>query len=204
MGLGDKEKSGTPQETQGAAAGLGNILQAFFTNPAGNQGLPFQRNRTEALTSLLGFDPAELDIEGSIRSAIADPGDVTSDLFSALEPFEARETDRQITGLREMFGTLGGRFGRNVGQAEGTARAELAEGFARNRAQQTIPAMLQAQGQRNNALFSLLGAIQGGDQNNLQSLGQFIQFLNPGAPFIQEGLGGKLLSAGGAAAGAFA
>lgn len=203
MPLGDKEVSGTPLETRGATENLGQILQNFFRNPGQSQGLPFGRQRSEALGGTFGFDVGDLDIEGALRSALGDPADVTSGLFEALEPFERRETERQVAGLREMFGTLGGRFGRNVGQAEASTRAELAEGFARNRAQQTIPAMLQATGQRNQAISSLLQALQGGAAIESQSLGQILQFLSPGGPNIQQGAISNILGGAGAAAGAF-
>ena len=201
MSLTDQEVSGTPVETRGGAAGLGEILRNFFANPTGQEGLPFGRQRAAGASGAFGFDVGDLNIEEALRSALGDPADVTAGLFAALEPFERRETERQVTGLREMFGTLGGRFSRNVGQAETRQRAELAEGFARNRAQQTIPAMLQATGQRNQAINSILQALLGGAGIESQSLGQFLQFLQPGAPNIQQGALGQILGAGGALAG---
>jgi len=102
-----------------------------------------------------------------------------------------------------MFGTLGGRFSRNVGQAEAQTSAELGEGFQRNIAELSIPAMLQATGQRNQVLSSIFQALTGSAGIESQSLGQFLNFLQPGGPNIQQGSLGPLLGAGGAAAGAF-
>lgn len=181
-----QEVSGTPLETRGATGELGRRIQMGVRGGFD----PFSSIRRSTVREILGFDPEEIGAASAARAALADPTDTTSGLFRALEPFEERTVGRQVGGLRNMFGTLGGRFSRNLASAEGGLRGRLAEGFARTREQ----SLLQAGALRNQALASLLGLTTTAGQ---QGLGNILQFAAPGRPNFQEGIAGDILGAAG-------
>jgi hypothetical protein len=195
------ERSGTPVETRGGAQSLGNIYSQLLGsgNPFG-LGSQMGRNTTDALINMLGFDPTQIGLDQAAIQSLMHPGDTTAGLFRSMLPFEAEETARQTAGMREMFGTMGGRFSRNLGSAEGNLRGELAGQFGRNREQ----ALLTAQGQRIQSMLGLMGATNQarGQAFNEQMMPlQLMQsFLQPGAPVIQEGMLPGLLQLGGTAA----
>lgn len=195
------EESGTPQETRGAVGDIGEQLRQLLSGGGGD--LPFGRQRAEATTrGLGGLDLSALGLQGVAGNVLSDPNQVVGDLFETLRPFEERQTAESVEGLRSMFGTLGGRFGRNIAQGEAQLRSGLAEGFARNRAQQAIPAILQARGQQLSGLLGLLGAGQGAGGLANQEIDQFLQLLQPGAPQQREGALGGILGAGATLGGA--
>lgn len=115
------------------------------------------------------------DLGPAFQELLTNPADRTAGLFASLQPFEQQQTDRQVADLRNVFGTLGGRFGKNVGTAEGNLRGQLSAGFERNRQQ----ALLEANSQRIQTVAALLG------------------FLNPQGPNYQQGFLGDLIGAGG-------
>lgn len=196
------EKSGTPVETRGGTADLAQLFQSFLQsgNPFG-MGNEFGRLATESMVNMLGFDPSQLGLGDAAAELLLDPADRVSGLFSSMVPFEAAETDRQISGLRGSFGSMGGRFSRNLADAEVRGRGELAAQFGRNREQ----ALLQAAGQRLQALMGVGGMMQGARSQAFNE--QFApfqlmsQFLQPGAPIIQQGALGGLLGTAGTLAG---
>lgn len=185
------ERSGTPVETRGASADLAKLFQQMIQSGGLTGGGPDAgRMSSESWMNMLGFDPTALGLSDAIVQGLKPPG---AALGAALEPFEARETSRQVGGLRDMFGTMGGRFSRNLGSAEGELRSGLAQGFDRVRAESELEGM----GMRNNFIAQLLGLNQQQQQNSNQRLGIASQFLQPGAPVITEGLLPGLIGAGG-------
>jgi hypothetical protein len=156
-----RERSGTPIETRGATSDMARMFQQMIRSQMGS-----------------GFQPGRQGIDAA--------ADITAGFGEAMRPFEDRETARQVAGMREMFGTAGGRFGSSILQGETELRGELGNQFARAR----LEAMLQA-------LAPVLGAEQ-------QQLATMAGFLAPGAPQFQQGIFGDLLGAGGMALGAFA
>lgn len=112
--------------------------------------------------------------QGLAEALLAGPEEATRGLFSALEPFEQRETERQVAGLREAFGTAGGRFSRNLLGGESMLRGELANQFNLARQQ----GLLGAEQNRIAALNALLSGEQIGTQGLLGAAG-----------LQQEGLG---------------
>ncbi len=193
-----KETSGTPTETKGATGQLGSIFERLLQE-GGLSGLTtaLERMQTESLMSSLGFDPSTFGLEEIIGEILADPADTTSGLFSAMEPFEARETERQVGGMRNMFGSAGGRFSRNLMGGERKLRGELSEGFARTREQ----SLLEAGGLRSQSLIGILNAIIGARSTSGNQMSSILQFLAPGAPVYQQGALGEILGTAGSLAG---
>jgi hypothetical protein len=179
-------KSGTPIETRGGTSQLADFWKTMMDQNQVNDF--FGRLTSEAMMNQFGFDPSSLGLEDAMTRALADPRDATAGLFSAMQPFEAQETDRQISGLRGAFGTMGGRFSKNLLSAEGQARGELAGQFGRNREQ----ALLGAQTTQNNALATILQAASQGRQqafNETMMPWQMMQsFFQPGAPIHTGGI----------------
>lgn len=105
--------------------------------------------------------------QGLAGQLLASPEDATRGLFSALEPFEERETERQVAGLREAFGTAGGRFSSNLLGGESMLRGELANQFGLARQQ----GLLGAEQNRISALNALLSGEQIGTQGLLGAAG---------------------------------
>lgn len=110
---------------------------------------------------------------------LTDPRDALRGLFAAMVPFEERQVEQGVAGLRSGLGRLGGRFGRSAMDAETQLRGEFANQFARSREE----ALIQANAQILQALLGLRG--------------QELDFFRPGAPNFQEGILGDLLGAGG-------
>ena len=176
-----QERSGTPIETRAGTEALGTDL----LSPTGGR---LQRGAT---TGALGFDPSGVGIEGAVQRGLTDPADRLRGLFAALVPFEERQTEEAVAGVRGSFGRLGGRFSENLLEAEGRTRGELAGQFARTREE----SILQAGGQQNQLIASLLQSILG-------ARGQTLDFFAPGAPSFQPGILADLIGALGAAAAA--
>lgn len=180
-----RERSGTPLETRGATKKLGGAYESLFSgdaNPLMQALMPFQRMGSQAFTNIYGYDPS--DIGGVLESLLADPASQTEGLFSAMQPFEARETERQAAGLRNVYGSQGARFSRNMAGGESLLRGELSNQFARARQE----ALLGANQQRMGALQSLIAMMGQQQQNMFMPLQLANQFLQPGAPIMQEGM----------------
>lgn len=198
------EKSGTPIETRNQTSTLANMFASHLAS-GGPTGLSreFGRMTNDAWVNMLGFNPAELGLDEASISALQEPRDVVSGLSEAMMPFEARETERQTAGLRQMFGAMGGRFGSGALRGETELRGELASQFGRNRENAFFQAeglRNQAVGLRNDALANLLAAATAarGQAFNEQILPfqSMLGFLQPGAPVIQEGALPGIISAG--------
>lgn len=184
------EKSGTPREVQGGTQDLAKMFQQMIAS--GQVGQP-GRMTSESWMNMLGFDPREIGLNDAVVSALRDPADQTRGLFSAMAPFEAQETGRQVAGLRDSFGTMGGRFSRNLLQGEGELRTDLAQSFGLNRQQ----GLLDAARVRNDALAAIMGATATGAGMQNDTLRTMAQFLQPGGPVFTEGLMPGLIGAGG-------
>ena len=176
------EVSGTPLETR---AGTGQFAQELT---GGGPGRLQQGSAQQAL----GFGPGNVGIERAVMSLLSDPSDRLRGLFASLVPFEERQTEEAVAGVRGSFGRLGGRFSENLLEAEGRTRGELAAQFARTREE----SLLAAQGQQSQSLAVIL-------QSLLGARGQTLDFFRPGAPNFREGFLGDFLSAGGQALGGF-
>lgn len=189
------ESSGTPIETRSGSQDLAKLFQSMIGSGEilGGGG----RMSSDAWMNMLGFDPNQAGLDDSITRALMPVGAQTSDLFQALMPIEQQQTNAQVSGLREMFGAVGGRFGRNAADAEATLRSELASGFAGNRANAT----LAASGQQQNFIANLLQSMNQSRSNSFTPLSIAAQFLQPGAPIIKEGMLPSLIGAGGNLAG---
>lgn len=186
------ERSGTPLETRQGTGEFANFLTGLLRG-TGGQGLrnitePFSRLISDSLMSIFG----NVNRQGVINDLLADPADQTAGLFASMQPFEAEETERQAAGVRNIFGTAGGRFSRNVGEAEASTRGRVASEFQRNRQ----GAILQANQQRGNVLTNLMQHGLQAAQLSLAPLQFMTQFLQPGAPIQTEGILPGLLSAG--------
>lgn len=215
--MGGKEKSGTPKETRRATSILGDEISRELVGAPNTGGIDrlyggslegfeedvLGRLTTSAQHNLLGFGPGDIPLTEAVAAALADPTDVTEGLFRSLQPFEERETARQVGGQREAFGGLGGRFSRNLLSAESMLRGELASGFARERYNK----LLEAGALRNQAVANVQNALLGAGAQAVQvgtagaglrnqRAGQLLQFLQPGAPIYDPGLLPGLLSAG--------
>lgn len=169
------EVSGTPLETR---SGTGQFAEELLSGGS--------RLQQGAARGALGFGPQGVGIERAVMSLLSDPADRLRGLFASLVPFEERQTEEAVAGVRGSFGRLGGRFSENLLNAEGRTRGELAAQFARTREE----SLLAAQGQQSQSLAVILNALLG-------ARGQTLDFFQPGAPNFQEGFFGDLLSAGG-------
>lgn len=202
------QQSGSPLETRGAIGDLAGILQQSFGRAldpkkalfqdlrSGAQQFgqsrissPFQRMASE-LSLSTGFSPEQFN--PALMRALIDPASQASALTRTLEPFEQRQTEQSVAGLRSGLGTLGGRFSRNALEAESQLRGELSNQFARNRAQ----AVMDAQGQQAQLLSQIIpAAMQTSLQAQLGPLSFLGSFLQPGAPqqaMFQQGAFGQL------------
>ena len=172
------EVSGTPLETRGGTKQIGKELLS------GKGGRLAASSR-----GALGFGPD--DLSDTTSRLLVDPADRLMGLFAALEPFETRQTEEAVAGVRGGFGRLGGRFSSNLVDAEARTRGELAGQFARTREE----SILEATSQQGQLLAQLLQALLG-------ARGQTLDFFRPGAPNFREGVLGDLISAGGTVAAA--
>lgn len=188
------ERSGTPLETRQASSDLARMFQQQIRSGAFGGSDPSQ-----SFINQFGFDPRSLPLGDAITAGLRDPASQTQGLFSSLEPFERRQTAEQVAGLREMFGTMGGRFSRNLGMAEGDLRSNLANQFLQTRQQ----GLLDANAQRNNLVASLLQSIPQAQVAANDPLRIAAQFLQPGSPIFTEGLAPGLLGAAGNLAGLY-
>lgn len=176
------EVSGTPIETRAATAGVARDL---FSSSGGRL--------AASSRGALGFSPTDVGTGAAASRLLRDPRDRLRGLFAALEPFERRQTEEAVAGVRSGLGRLGGRFGRSAEDAEIRTRGELADRFARTRQQ----GILEAESMQAQTLGAILNAL-------LQGRGQTLGFLQPGAPNFREGILGELLQAGGNVAAAHA
>lgn len=183
-------------ETRGATKAAAGGIESLFAT--GGTGGPLAEMQSQALMALLGFDPSTMGFGEAAESALRDPADVTAGLFASLVPFEEEFMERQTTEQAGQFGGLGGRFSRNLVDADTRMRGRIGSEFLRTRQE----GLLAAGAQRNQALAALLGSVQGAGQVGNQRLQAILQFLNPGAPNWQEGIAGDILQAGGTAAAA--
>lgn len=168
------EMSGTPIETRGATRAIGaDLLRGGGRLAAASRGT-------------LGFDATGVGTGAAAGRLLRDPRDRLRGLFAAMEPFERRQTEEAVAGVRSGLGRLGARFGRSAEDAEIRTRGELADRFARTRQE----GILQAEGLQANALGMILNAL-------LQGRGQTLGFLQPGAPNFREGILGELIQSGG-------
>lgn len=166
------EVSGTPIETRaGARTVAGDLLSGG-------------RLVSEASRRSLGLP--DMDLTGVTERLFTDPGDRLQGLFAALRPFEERTAEQAAEGVRGSFGRLGGRFSRNVLDAEARTRGEVAGNFARSREQ----SLIEAEGQQIQTLATVLQALLG-------ARGQTLNFFQPGAPNFRPGILGDLIGAGG-------
>lgn len=199
MPLGSKTTSGTPLETRGAAGAAGqSIADLFGGNPQALQqvisaiGTPLQRLGTQSASNLFG----NVDLQGVASQLLASPADQTKGLFAALQPFEQRTLDQSVAQLQQTFGSQGGRFSNNLLNAQNQLVTQLNQGFEQTRAQN----LLQAQSNQGAAFGDILGSILNqqniSQQGAVQTLGMLLNFIQPGAPVIQQGLLPGLLQAG--------
>jgi len=196
-----RELSGTPKETRAGTQELANLFRSMFGG--GPEGLveglaPFTRLGSQSFQSMYGVDPSMLGIGEIAQELLAHPEDLTAGLFRSMVPFEERETSRQVAGLREMYGTMGGRFSRNLMQGESELRGELGGQFARERQR----ALLEAGGQRAQTLLGLMNQMQASQAMGQQGLGMIMDFFRPGAPVYQEAMLPYLIAAAGRVAAA--
>ena len=172
-----RKRSGTPTETAGAAAGGGNIAEEFFRFISGGGG------GADPRASLLGVDPGAAGVQEATNRALADPTDRTRGLFAALEPIEARETERGAAAIREMFGALGSRFSTPLAREEGRFRADLSSRFGATRE----AALLDANAQQIQAIQSILSLLQGTTQG-------LFDFAQPGPAVFEPSTGQQIAS----------
>lgn len=168
------EMSGTPIETRGATSAIGeDLLRGGGRLAAASRGS-------------LGFAPGDIGTGAAAGRLLRNPRDRLRGLFAAMEPFEARQTEEQVAGLRSGLGRLGARFGRSGAESEERLRGELGNQFARTRQE----GILEAEGLQAQTLAQILQAL-------LTGRGQTLGFLQPGAPNFREGILGELIAAGG-------
>lgn len=151
---------------------------------------------SDAWINMLGFDPAEMGLDETAMSLLRDPADQTAGLFASMRPFEEEQTNESILGLRNALGAMGGRFSRNLLDAEVDMRGELGNQFARSRQE----ALLGANAQRSQALqhimASVLGARGQAFQESFAPWQSTLDFFRPGGPIQQEGALPGLVGAG--------
>jgi hypothetical protein len=189
------ESSGTPMETRGATTSMANWYQDLI---AGNfENNPFNRMSSEAAVNMLGFDPGAMGLTDVIPQLLRDPADMTSGLFASMVPFEQRMMEESTAGLRGSMGSMGGRFSRNLLDAETKMRGELSNQFASSREQ----ALMQANQQRVDTvdalMRSLIGAHSVSGQNMGNLLGNASNFLRPGETVHTGGMLPGLISTAG-------
>lgn len=177
------EKSGTPLETRAGTGQMANLFSNRMRQGAGTLG-------AESFANMFGISPGEAGVGDIIKQMLTNPANRLEGLFSAMEPFERRQTNQAVSGVRNMFGTAGGRFSRNLGEAEAQTRGELSNQFARTRQE----GILGAQGQQANFLAQLF---QLANQAGLGEMDTMARFFQPGAPVYTEGLIPGLIGAAG-------
>lgn len=179
-------QSGTPVETRGGTSDLARVLRGSIQGGD----LPFQDLVSRQLAALFGPD---FQVGAVAQDLLADPRSRTAGLFRSLEPFERRQEAESVAELRQQFGTLGGRFGRNIAESEALLRGELAGQRQLTREQ----ALLQADQQRAAALAAILQAATQAAGVGTQGLDVVARFLQPGEPVFREGIFADLLKTGG-------
>lgn len=187
------EKSGTPVETRGATKDLARLYQGLMSG--GTQGMMdfFQGQSGNAFGSMFGITPDRAGVADAVQGGLTSPADRMRGLFAAMRPFEDRQVNQAVAGTRNMFGTAGGRFSRNLQGAEAQTRGELANQFARSRQE----GLLSAQAQQSNFLAQLMGLANQSAGQGLQGMGLMNQFMQPGAPVYTQGILPGLISAAG-------
>jgi len=159
-----------------------------------------------ATEGILGFDPSSLGIGSAAQTALNAPRFDLSAGFAALQPFEDRERDLTISGVRNQFGSAGGRFSRELSNAEGFTRGALADQFARRRQEIARTSFESAEERRIAALGEIIPGInqsaQIGAGSQQELLRTILAFLQPGASQEDPGFLPGLLQAGATLGGA--
>ena len=170
-------ESGTPVETQRGAQQLADLFQGFAGRNRDNLNDP---------TSFL----KHMGLDSAVMQMLQNPASQASALNQTLAPFEARQTEQAVSGVRNMFGTAGGRFSRGLADRESQVRGEMANQFANVRAQNVADIQrMQA------ALIPQLAALMlRSEQDPWQMM---TQFMRPGGPVYQQGALGDLIGLGG-------
>lgn len=181
-----KERSGTPVETRGAAQQGGKASESFLNFLNTGQG-------NDPRAGILGFNPANVGFEDIIRQVLTSPSAATSDLFSSLQPIENTELARSDAALKEMFSATGNRLSTSLGRVAGQNRADIMQKFGAQRQN----ALLQARSQQMQALMSLLGLTQ-------SAANPLFGLATPGAPVFEPSTGQQIAAAGIGLAGAAA
>lgn len=187
------EESGTPVETRRGTTELAQLLRTGNQEGFASMMAPFHRVGAQGFQSMFGFDPASAGVGDVVQDLLASPEDRTAGLFSSMEPFERRETARQVEDMRSMFGTVGGRFGTGAMTGETELRGELAQRFARSREE----ALLAAEELRSNVLSSVMQMANQSRSIDAQNIGNLLSFFAPGAPVQKQGALGGLISTAG-------
>lgn len=168
------EMSGTPIETRGGTSAISESL------------LRGGGRLATASRGSLGFTPGSVGTGAAAERLLRDPRDRLRGLFAAMVPFERRQTEESVAGLRSGLGRLGSRFGRSAEDAEIRQRGELSNQFARTRQE----GILEAEQFQMQSLAQILQAL-------LTGRGQTLDFFQPGAPNFREGILPELIQAAG-------
>lgn len=198
-----RQRSGTPVETQGAAKQAGMTAEDFFKflsafsggqQGGGNNGIlgnavlgggGGMSGGRDPRAALLGFSPGGAGIDSTVQRLLMNPSDQVSGLFAALQPIQAADTAEQVAGLREGFGATGNRFSRSMAVGEGNLRSKISTGFNLQRQQ----GLLDANAQQIQALAQILSAVGGANQ-------QMFGLAQPGPAVFEPSTGQQILGAG--------
>lgn len=168
-----KERSGTPVETRGAARQAGQASESFLNFLNTGQG-------ADPRAGILGFDPRNIGFEDIVKQILAPPP-AAGDVFSALQPLEDQALSRSDAALKEMFSASGNRLSTSLGRVAGQNRADIAAKFGAQRQNALLQAnaqTLQGRAQQMQALMSLLGLTQ-------NAANPLFGFATPGAPVFE-------------------
>jgi len=219
--MGSSTKSGTPTETRDATGHAGNTFGSLFAPGGEQQGIEDIFSRlgsmtgklgTEAQHNYLGFGAGDLDLMSAAQASLNPKRFDATSLFDLLSTQRERGLTTAQRGAASTAGTAGMRFSGAADRAVRDVTSEVTRGY--DIADQQLLATENARVQELQLeAFSQIATLLGnmglaGTDQIMSILGPIMQFIAPGEPIYDPGMGRDIAAglAGGAgtAAGIYA
>ena len=189
-------QSGSPTETRGATADIGQMFQDMLAGREGPYaGTQWGNMMQQAMQNLTGMSPEGIGLEAAAGRFFGDP---TQRIQQGAGDMWASTQDKWRSGKADILEGMSG-FGGATGTSS-TGNLANAYGTMLNQHNLDVGNLInQVYGQQGAALAPIMQAFT---QAGLGNQGQMLNFLAPGAPVHQPGAIGEIVKLGTAVAGA--
>lgn len=219
--MGASTKSGSPVETRGATRQAGGTFTDLFSGaprtismfgqeiPFGNEPASIEsvlgrlstgagRITAGAQQDLLGFGPKDIDLLSAANAVLNPQRFDTTKLFDLLQTQRERTLNTAQRGAAATAGTAGLRFGGNAQRAVRDVGTELGREFSLQDQQLLAGENARVQAQQLQGLIGILDALNKAGVSGQAGVGALLapilQFIAPGGPIYDPGIGRELLS----------